>query len=118
MWSGRTRRRAEKRIRILNQAKKLAETTFEDHARHRYGLRPAMLDLLAWDRRSSGRTREYRAVKTPIQLDVAGDLRDLPDPLGPTYIESCRRVSPTARANAHAKNIRVSLKDAQRFNWP
>src|ERR1700737_5400153 len=64
----------------LDQAKKLAETTLKTTRDIAMGLRPAMLDLLGLGPALEWQAREFsRRYKTPIQLDVEGDLRDLPD---------------------------------------
>jgi signal transduction histidine kinase len=77
------------------------------------GLRPAMLDLLGLGPALEWQTREYsRRYKTPIQLDVAGDLRDLPDPHRTYLYRIVQEGLTNCARHAHAKNIRVSLKDA------
>jgi signal transduction histidine kinase len=97
----------------LDQAKKLAETTLKTTRDIAMGLRPAMLDLLGLGPTLEWQTREYsRRYKTPIQLDVAGDLRDLPDPHRTYLYRIVQEGLTNCARHAQAKNIRVSLKDA------
>jgi signal transduction histidine kinase len=97
----------------LDQAKKLAETTLKTTRDIAMGLRPAMLDLLGLGPALEWQTREYsRRYKTPIQLDVAGDLRDLPDPHRTYLYRIVQEGLTNCARHAQAKNIRVSLKDA------
>jgi signal transduction histidine kinase len=97
----------------LDQAKKLAETTLKTTRDIAMGLRPAMLDLLGLGPALEWQTREYsRRYKTPIQLDVAGDLRDLPDPHRTYLYRIVQEGLTNCARHAHAKNIRVSLTDA------
>ncbi len=97
----------------LEQAKKLAETTLKTTRDIAMGLRPAMLDLLGLGPALEWQTREYsRRYKTPIQLDVAGDLRDLPDPHRTYLYRIVQEGLTNCARHAQAKNIRVSLKDA------
>jgi signal transduction histidine kinase len=97
----------------LEQAKKLAETTLKTTRDIAMGLRPAMLDLLGLGPALEWQTREYsRRYKTPIQLDVAGDLRDLPDPHRTYLYRIVQEGLTNCARHAQAKNIRVSLTDA------
>jgi signal transduction histidine kinase len=97
----------------LEQAKKLAETTLKTTRDIAMGLRPAMLDLLGLGPALEWQTREYsRRYKTPIQLDVAGELRDLPDPHRTYLYRIVQEGLTNCARHAQAKNIRVSLKDA------
>jgi signal transduction histidine kinase len=97
----------------LDQAKKLAETTLKTTRDIAMGLRPAMLDLLGLGPALEWQTREYsRRYKTPIQLDVAGDLRDLPDPHRTYLYRIVQEGLTNCARHAQAKNIRVTLKDA------
>ncbi len=65
----------------LEQAKKLAESTLRTTRDIAMGLRPAMLDVLGLGPALEWQAREYsRRYNTPIQLEVDGDLRDVPDP--------------------------------------
>jgi len=97
----------------LDQAKKLAETTLKTTRDIAMGLRPAMLDLLGLGPALEWQTREYsRRYKTPIQLDVAGDLRDLPDPHRTYLYRIVQEGLTNCARHAQAKNIRVSLKDS------
>jgi signal transduction histidine kinase len=97
----------------LDQAKKLAETTLKTTRDIAMGLRPAMLDLLGLGPALEWQTREYsRRYKTPIQLDVAGDLRDLPDPHRTYLYRIVQEGLTNCARHAQAKNIKVSLTDA------
>ena len=97
----------------LDQAKKLAETTLKTTRDIAMGLRPAMLDLLGLGPALEWQTREFsRRYKTPIQLDVDGDLRDLPDPHRTYLYRIVQEGLTNCARHAQAKNIRVSLKDA------
>lgn len=97
----------------LDQAKKLAETTLKTTREIAMGLRPAMLDLLGLGPALEWQAREYsRRYKTPIQLDVAGDLRDLPDPHRTYLYRIVQEGLTNCARHAQAKNIKVSLKDA------
>src|SRR6202022_3810114 len=65
----------------LDQAKKLAETTLRTTRDIAMGLRPAMLDVLGLGPALEWQARgDLRTYKTPIRLEVDGDLRDVPDP--------------------------------------
>ncbi len=98
----------------LDQAKKLAETTLKTTRDIAMGLRPAMLDLLGLGPALEWQTREYsRRYKTPIQLDVDGDLRDLPDLHRTSLYRIVQEGLTNCARHAQAKNIRVSLKDAE-----
>ena len=96
----------------LDQAKKLAESTLKTTRDIAMGLRPAMLDLLGLGPALEWQTREFmRRYKTPIQLNVDGDLRDLPD-THRTYLYRIVQEGLTNCArHAQAKSIRVNLKD-------
>ena len=97
----------------LEQAKKLAETTLKTTRDIAMGLRPAMLDLLGLGPALEWQTREFsRRYKTPIQLDVDGDLRDLPDPHRTYLYRIVQEGLTNCARHAQAKNIRVSLKDS------
>jgi|HubBroStandDraft_6_1064221.scaffolds.fasta_scaffold29968_2 signal transduction histidine kinase len=97
----------------LDQAKKLAETTLKTTRDIAMGLRPAMLDLLGLGPALEWQTREFsRRYKTPIQLDVDGDLRDLPDPHRTYLYRIVQEGLTNCARHAQAKNIRVSLKDS------
>jgi signal transduction histidine kinase len=97
----------------LDQAKKLAESTLKTTRDIAMGLRPAMLDLLGLGPALEWQTREFsRRYKTPIQLDVDGDLRDLPDPHRIYLYRIVQEGLTNCARHAQAKNIRVSLKDA------
>jgi signal transduction histidine kinase len=96
----------------LDQAKKLAESTLRSTRDIAMGLRPAMLDVLGLGPALEWQAREYsRRYNTPIQLEVAGDLQDLPD-RHRTYLYRIVQEGLTNCArHAQAKNIRVTLKD-------
>jgi signal transduction histidine kinase len=97
----------------LDQAKKLAETTLKTTRDIAMGLRPAMLDLLGLGPALEWQTREFsRRYKTHIQLDVDGDLRDLPDPHRTYLYRIVQEGLTNCARHAQAKNIRVSLKDS------
>jgi signal transduction histidine kinase len=97
----------------LDQAKKLAETTLKTTRDIAMGLRPAMLDLLGLGPALEWQTREFsRRYKTPIQLDVDGDLRDLPDPTRTYLYRIVQEGLTNCARHAQAKSIRVSLKDS------
>ena len=98
----------------LDQAKKLAESTLRSTRDIAMGLRPAMLDILGLGPALEWQTREYsRRYNTPIQLQVDGDLKDLPD-RHRTYLYRIVQEGLTNCArHAQAKNIRVSLQDGK-----
>src|SRR5579871_710521 len=97
----------------LDQAKKLAETTLKTTRGIAMGLRPAMLDLLGLGPALEWQTREFsRRYSTPIQLEVGGDLKDLPD-RHRTYLYRIVQEGLTNCArHAKAKNIRVQVEEA------
>lgn len=97
----------------LDQAKRLAESTLKSTRDIAMGLRPAMLDVLGLGPALEWQAREYsRRYNTPIQLEVDGDLRDLPD-RHRTYLYRIVQEGLTNCArHAQAKNIRVRLQDA------
>ena len=96
----------------LDQAKKLAESTLRSTRDIAMGLRPAMLDVLGLGPALEWQTREFsRRYETPIQLEVDGDLKHLPD-RHRTYLYRIVQEGLTNCArHAHAKNIRVRLED-------
>ena len=98
----------------LDQAKKLAETTLKTTRDIAMGLRPAMLDLLGLGPALEWQAREFsRRYNTPIQLEVDGDLKHLPD-RHRTYLYRIVQEGLTNCArHAQARNIRVSLQDSQ-----
>jgi signal transduction histidine kinase len=97
----------------LDQAKKLAESTLRTTRDIAMGLRPAMLDVLGLGPALEWQAREFsRRYHTPIKLEVAGDLRDVPDPHR-TYLYRIVQESLTNCArHAQAKNIHVKLEDS------
>ena len=97
----------------LDQAKKLAETTLKTTREIAMGLRPAMLDLLGLGPALEWQAREYsRRYNTPIQLELNGDLKHLPD-RHRTYLYRIVQEGLTNCArHAQAKNIRVRLEDS------
>jgi signal transduction histidine kinase len=97
----------------LDQAKKLAETTLRSTRDIAMGLRPAMLDVLGLGPALEWQAREYsRRFHTPIQLEVDGDLKDLPD-RHRTYLYRIVQEGLTNCArHAQATNIRVRLEDS------
>ena len=98
----------------LDQAKKLAETTLKTTRDIAMGLRPAMLDLLGLGPALEWQTREFsRRYNTPIQLEVGGDLKDLPD-RHRTYLYRIVQEGLTNCArHAKAKNIKVQVEEAR-----
>jgi signal transduction histidine kinase len=97
----------------LDQAKKLAESTLKSTRDIAMGLRPAMLDVLGLGPALEWQTREFsRRYKTPIHLEVDGDLKHLPD-RHRTYLYRIVQEGLTNCArHAQAKNIRVQLQEA------
>lgn len=96
----------------LDQAKKLAETTLRTTRDIAMGLRPAMLDVLGLGPALEWQAREFsRRYKTPIRLEVDGDLKDIPDPHR-TYVYRIVQEGLTNCArHAKAQNIHVKLED-------
>src|SRR6202162_161059 len=96
----------------LDQAKKLAETTLKTTRDIAMGLRPAMLDLLGLGPALEWQAREYsRRYNTPIQLEVDGDLRDVPDPHRTYLYRIVQEGLTNCARHANAKNIHVRLED-------
>jgi signal transduction histidine kinase len=97
----------------LDQAKKLAESTLRSTRDIAMGLRPAMLDVLGLGPALEWQAREYsRRYNTPIQLEVDGDLRDVPDPHRTYLYRIVQEGLTNCARHAHAKNIHVRLEDA------
>jgi len=97
----------------LDQAKKLAESTLRTTRDIAMGLRPAMLDVLGLGPALEWQAREYsRRYNTPIQLEVDGDLRDVPDPHRTYLYRIVQEGLTNCARHAHAKNIHVRLEDA------
>ena len=97
----------------LEQAKKLAETTLRSTRDIAMGLRPAMLDILGLGPALEWQAREFsRRFHTPIQLDVDGDLRDLPDPHRTYLYRIVQEGLTNCARHAQAKNIKVKLQDS------
>ncbi|HUA21491.1 MAG TPA: sensor histidine kinase [Bryobacteraceae bacterium] len=97
----------------LEQAKKLAESTLKTTRDIAMGLRPAMLDVLGLGPALEWQTREYsRRYHTPIQLEVDGDLKDVPDPHRTYLYRIVQEGLTNCARHAHAKNIKVRLEDA------
>jgi signal transduction histidine kinase len=97
----------------LDQAKKLAESTLRTTRDIAMGLRPAMLDVLGLGPALEWQAREYsRRYKTPIQLEVDGDLRDVPDPHRTYLYRIVQEGLTNCARHAHAKNIHVRLEDS------
>ena len=96
----------------LDQAKKLAETTLRTARDIAMGLRPAMLDVLGLGPALEWQAREYsRRYNTPIQLEVAGDLKDLPDPHRTYLYRIVQEGLTNCARHAQAKNIKVRVQD-------
>jgi signal transduction histidine kinase len=97
----------------LDQAKKLAETTLRTTRDIAMGLRPAMLDVLGLGPALEWQAREFsRRYNTPIRLEVAGDLRDVPDPLRTYLYRIVQEGLTNCARHAQAKNIHVKLEDS------
>jgi signal transduction histidine kinase len=96
----------------LEQAKKLAESTLRSTRDIAMGLRPAMLDVLGLGPALEWQAREYsRRYSTPIQLEVDGDLRDVPDPHRTYLYRIVQEGLTNCARHANAKNIHVKLED-------
>jgi signal transduction histidine kinase len=96
----------------LDQAKKLAESTLRTTRDIAMGLRPAMLDVLGLGPALEWQAREYsRRYNTPIQLEVDGDLRDVPDPHRTYLYRIVQEGLTNCARHAQAKNIHVRLED-------
>jgi len=97
----------------LDQAKKLAESTLRTTRDIAMGLRPAMLDVLGLGPALEWQAREYsRRYKTPIRLEVDGDLRDVPDPHRTYLYRIVQEGLTNCARHAQAKNIHVKLEDS------
>ncbi|HLG95344.1 MAG TPA: sensor histidine kinase [Bryobacteraceae bacterium] len=97
----------------LEQAKKLAESTLRTTRDIAMGLRPAMLDLLGLGPALEWQTREFsRRYKTPIQLQVDGDLRHLSDQQRTYLYRIVQEGLTNCARHAQAKNIRVELHES------
>jgi signal transduction histidine kinase len=97
----------------LDQAKKLAESTLRTTRDIAMGLRPAMLDVLGLGPALQWQAREFsRRYKTPIQLEVDGDLKHLPDQHRTHLYRIVQEGLTNCARHAHAKNIRVQLREA------
>jgi signal transduction histidine kinase len=97
----------------LDQAKKLAESTLRTTRDIAMGLRPAMLDVLGLGPALEWQAREFsRRYNTPIQLEVDGDLKHLPDQHRTYLYRIVQEGLTNCARHAHAKNIRVQLREA------
>jgi signal transduction histidine kinase len=97
----------------LDQAKKLAESTLRTTRDIAMGLRPAMLDVLGLGPALEWQAREFsRRYKTPIRLEVDGDLRDVPDPHRTYLYRIVQEGLTNCARHAQAKNIHVKLEDS------
>jgi signal transduction histidine kinase len=97
----------------LDQAKKLAESTLRTTRDIAMGLRPAMLDVLGLGPALEWQAREYsRRYNTPIQLEVDGDLRDVPDPHRTYLYRIVQEGLTNCARHAQAKSIHVRLEDS------
>jgi signal transduction histidine kinase len=97
----------------LEQAKKLAESTLRTTRDIAMGLRPAMLDVLGLGPALEWQAREFtRRYRIPIQLEIEGDIKDVPDPHRTYLYRIVQEGLTNCARHAHAKNIRVSLEDA------
>ena len=96
----------------LDQAKKLAESTLRTTRDIAMGLRPAMLDVLGLGPALEWQTREYsRRYKTPIQLEMDGDLKDLPDPHRTYLYRIVQEGLTNCARHAQASHIQVRVKE-------
>lgn len=97
----------------LDQAKKLAESTLRTTRDIAMGLRPAMLDVLGLGPALEWQTREFsRRYNTPIQLEVDGDLKHLPDQHRTYLYRIVQEGLTNCARHAQAKNIHVKLQEA------
>ena len=97
----------------LDQAKKLAESTLRTTRDIAMGLRPAMLDVLGLGPALEWQAREFtRRYRIPIQLQIEGDIKDVPDPHRTYLYRIVQEGLTNCARHAQAKNIRVSLEDA------
>ena len=98
----------------LDQAKKLAETTLRTTRDIAMGLRPAMLDLLGLGPALEWQTREFtRRYKTPIQLQLDGDLKHLSDQHRTYLYRIVQEGLTNCARHAQAKNIRVQVQESE-----
>ncbi len=96
----------------LEQAKKLAESTLRTTRDIAMGLRPAMLDVLGLGPALEWQAREFsRRYNTPIQLEVDGDLKHLPDQHRTYLYRIVQEGLTNCARHAQAKNIRVKLQE-------
>ena len=97
----------------LEQANKLAESTLRTTRDIAMGLRPAMLDVLGLGAALEWQAREFtRRYNTPIQLEVDGDLKHLPDQHRTYLYRIVQEGLTNCARHAQAKNIRVKLQEA------
>ena len=96
----------------LEQAKKLAESTLRTTRDIAMGLRPAMLDLLGLGPALEWQTREFsRRYKTPIHLEVDGDLKHLSDRQRTYLYRIVQEGLTNCARHAKAQSIRVQLQE-------
>jgi signal transduction histidine kinase len=94
----------------LEQAKKLAESTLRTTRDIAMGLRPAMLDILGLGPALEWQAREFtRRYRIPIQLEIEGDIKDVPDPHRTYLYRIVQEGLTNCARHAQAKNIRVYL---------
>lgn len=97
----------------LEQAKKLAESTLKTTRDIAMGLRPAMLDVLGLGPALEWQAREFtRRYHIPIQLEIGGDIKDVPDPHRTYLYRIVQEGLTNCARHAQAKNIRVSLEES------
>jgi signal transduction histidine kinase len=78
------------------------------------GLRPAMLDVLGLGPALEWQAREFtRRYNTPIQLEVDGDLKHLPDQHRTYLYRIVQEGLTNCARHAQAKNIRVQLRETE-----
>ncbi len=97
----------------LEQAKKLAESTLKSTRDIAMGLRPAMLDVLGLGPALEWQAREFtRRYHIPIQLEIGGDIKDVPDPHRTYLYRIVQEGLTNCARHAQAKSIRVSLEES------
>jgi len=97
----------------LEQAKKLAESTLRTTRDIAMGLRPTMLDVLGLGPALEWQAREFtRRYRIPIQLQIDGNIGEVPDPHRTYLYRIVQEGLTNCARHSQAKNIRVSLEDA------
>ena len=97
----------------LEQAKKLAESTLRTTRDIAMGLRPTMLDVLGLGPALEWQAREFtRRYRIPIQLQIDGNIGEVPDPHRTYLYRIVQEGLTNCARHSQAKNILVSLEDA------